>query len=88
MFLTLGILAVFVELAMLYAWVSARLRYKKEKTPTYTPNTCVIVPCKGIEKNFIENVKAITNQDYKEYKVLFVTDSKDDPAYKTLKEMF
>ena len=88
LFLTLGILAVFAELAMLYAWFSARLRYKKEKTSTYTPNTCVIVPCKGVEKNFKENVKAITNQDYNEYKVIFVTDSKDDPAYKTLKKLF
>ena len=88
LFLTLGILAVFAEVAMLYAWVSARLRNKKEKIPTYNPNTCVIVPCKGVEKNFKENVKAITNQDYKDYTVLFVTDTKEGPAYKVLKKMF
>ncbi len=88
LFLTLGIIAVFAEIAMLYAWVSAGFRYKKEKTPTYNPKTCVIVPCKGVEKNFKENVKAISNQDYKNYNVIFVTDSKDDPAYKTLKEMY
>jgi len=88
LFLTLGIIAVFAEIALLYAWVSAGFRYKKEKTLTYNPKTCVIVPCKGVEKKFKENVKAINNQDYKNYKVIFVTDSKDDPAYKTLKEMY
>lgn len=88
LFLILGILAVFAETLLLYAWVSARFRNRKEKTPTYNPKTCVILPCKGVEKNFKENVKAITNQDYKNYKAIFVTDSKDDPAYKTLKEMF
>lgn len=88
LFLILGMLAVFVEVSLLYAWVSARFRNKKEKAPTYNPKTCVILPCKGVEKNFKENVKAISNQDYKNYKVIFVTDSKDDPAYKTLKEMF
>jgi len=88
LFLILGILAVFAETLLLHAWVSARFRNKKEKTPAYNPKTCVILPCKGVEKNFKENVKAITNQDYKNYKVIFVTDSKDDPAYKILKEMF
>ena len=88
LFLILGILAVFAEVAMLYTWVSARFRNKKEKTPAYNPKTCIILTCKGVGKNFKENVKAISNQEYKNYKVLFVTDSKDDPAYKTLKEMF
>ena len=88
LFFILGIMTVSAEFSMLYAWISASFRYKKEKTPNYTPKTCVIVPCKGVGKKFKENVQAICNQDYKNFKVLFVVDSKEDPAYKTLKKVF
>jgi len=88
LFFILGIMTVFAEIAMLYAWISASFCFKKEKTPNYTPKTCVIVPCKGVEKNFKKNVSAIYNQEYENFKVIFVLDSKDDPAYKTLKEVF
>ena len=71
LFLILGLLAVFAEIALLYAWVSARFRFKKEKINSYNPKTCVIIPCKGIEKNFKENIKAITSQEYKNYSVKY-----------------
>jgi len=87
LFLTLGIISVCAEIALLYAWVLVGFRSKKEKIISYNPKTCVIVPCKGVEKNFKENLKAICNQDYKDFKILFVIDSKNDPAYKVLKEM-
>jgi len=87
-FLILGVIAVFGEIAYLSAWILAGIKSKKEINSSYKPKVCVIVPCKGIGENFNENVSAIYNQDYKNYKVLFVTDSKDDPAYKKLNEIF
>ena len=86
--LLLGGIVVFGEISMIGAWVIARLKYKKEKNSSYTPETCVIVPCKGTDKHFMENMKAIYNQEYKNYKVIFVTDSKKDPAYLKLKDFF
>ena len=88
LFLILGLLAVFAEVLLLYAWISARFLNKKEKSSSYNPKACVILPCKELEQNFKENVKAIRSQEYKNYKMVFVTDSKEDPVYKTLKKMF
>src|SRR3989344_7791705 len=54
--------------------------------PHYSPNATLIVPCRGVDYGFEENVKAILNQDYKSYSTIFVVDSFDDPAYKLLKK--
>ena len=85
--LILGFLAIFAENLFLAAWISVRFRFKEEKNPSYSPNTCVIVPCKGIEKKFKENVLSICDQDYENYDIIFVTDSKKDPAYPTLEKL-
>ncbi len=82
--LLIGICVILAEFFAIGLWINARRQYKKEKPPTYSPKTCVIIPCKEIHKNFKENVNAICNQDYKNYNVIFVTDSSEDPAYKEL----
>lgn len=86
--LILGIIAIIGEFLLIIFWLGARWLYRKEKTYDYTPKTCVIVPCKGIDHKFKENVEAICNQNYYDYKVIFVTDSKDDPAYKFLNKFY
>jgi len=87
LFLAVGILSVIAECSLLIAWVSAGFRYK-QTTSRYTPKTCVIVPCKGVQKHFSENVKALCSQDFKNYKVIFVVDSKKDFAYSKLNKLF
>ena len=86
--LIIGIAAVIVEILMVGAWILASFIYRKEKDTSYEPNVSVIVPCKGVEKNFKENIQAICNQKYKKYRVIFVTDSKNDLAYIFLKKRY
>jgi len=85
--LLIGIAAILSQFLVIGLWVKAKFQYKKEKLPTYSPNTCIIVPCKETHEKFKENVQAICNQDYKEYTVVFVTDSIQDSAYKDLKKI-
>lgn len=44
----------------------------------------VILPCKGLEHDFEENIRAYLSQDYRDYEVIFVTESEHDPAYPVL----
>lgn len=86
-FLILGILAILGEIVLIFLWIGARWTHKKESLPSYFPKTSIIVPCKGISKDFRENIKAICNQNYKDYETIFVTDSTEDPAYNELKKL-
>jgi cellulose synthase/poly-beta-1,6-N-acetylglucosamine synthase-like glycosyltransferase len=44
----------------------------------------LIVPCRGIDQGFAENIGAVLRQDYEDYHVIFVTEASDDPAYPVL----
>jgi len=85
--LMLGIIAILGEVLLIFSWIGRRWRYRKERITSYSPEVHIIVPCKGTTKNFRENIQAICNQDYRDYKIVFVTDSAKDPAYKELKEI-
>lgn len=85
--LTLGILAIIGETILIILWISARWIYRKPIIPKYFPKTCVIVPCKGTSEDFKENIKAICSQNYKDYTLIFVTDSTQDPAYIELQQI-
>ena len=87
-FLIIGILAVVVESCMAGAWILARFLYRKEKNTSYEPSVSVIVPCKGVGKDFEENIQAIINQKYKDFRIIFVTDSDNDVAHILLKEKY
>ena len=51
----------------------------KTSVTSYIPKVTIIVPCKGLDPNFDENIKAFLKQDYPTYQVLFVTATDDDP---------
>src|SRR5262249_34502698 len=38
-------------------------------------------PCKGLEPNLEENIRAYLAQDYRDYEVIFVTETESDPAH-------
>ncbi len=40
----------------------------------------VISPCKGVDVGLADNLRALLDQDYDEYDVLFAVESEDDPA--------
>ncbi|QQS45735.1 MAG: glycosyltransferase [Acidobacteriota bacterium] len=47
----------------------------------YQPKAVVIVPCKGLDHGIEENLRALLSQEYREFEVIFVTESEKDPAY-------
>ncbi|MDD5327974.1 MAG: glycosyltransferase family 2 protein [Phycisphaerae bacterium] len=64
----------------------ALTRYKKKRL-TYRPRTALIVPCKGLDPNFRQNIASFFNQDYENYLLWFVVADKTDPAYAVLCEL-
>lgn len=47
----------------------------------------VIVPCKGRDKGFEENIAALFGQDFGKYELIFVIDSENDPARKPIERL-
>lgn len=58
--------------------------HARQSRHRYQPKAAVIVPCKGIDLNFAENIGALFAQDYRDYELIFVTESEADPAYAVL----
>lgn len=50
----------------------------------YTPKVSIVLPCKGLDPGFEQNIQALLELDYPDYELLFVTATDDDPAYKEL----
>jgi len=61
----------------------ALIKYKKRRS-SYKPTALVIVPCKGLEPDFQENIASFFHQDYENYILWFVVEQKSDPAYQQL----
>ncbi len=53
----------------------------------HTPKISVILPCKGIDPGFEENVRSILEQRYPDFEIIFVTATADDPARKSLEAL-
>jgi cellulose synthase/poly-beta-1,6-N-acetylglucosamine synthase-like glycosyltransferase len=83
----LGIIGIIGECYITSLWVIAYKRTKKTKFSSYTPTALVIVPCKGTGYGFHENITAFLNLEYPDYKLLFIVDSKEDPAYIALQRL-
>jgi len=82
----LGIIGILGECYIISLWVIAYRRIQKKKFLPYTPFTSVIVPCKGIEHGFLENIQGFLAQEYPTYELVFVVDSTEDPAYGVLEQ--
>lgn len=68
----------------LYKYVEAELG----RTPgTQLPKASVILPCKGLDPAFRENVEKLLNQDYPDFEVIFAVAQDTDPAYSHLVEL-
>lgn len=52
----------------------------------YCPPAAVIVPFKGMDLDLRANVRALCEQDYPTYRLIFVVESEDDPACPVLRE--
>lgn len=45
------------------------------------PPASIILPCKGLDQGFVENIRAVLQQDYPDLQLLFVVANADDPAH-------
>jgi ceramide glucosyltransferase len=65
-----------------FVWYCRRTR--QARSSRYQPKAIIIVPCKGLDPDFEANIRACLTQDYREYEVIFVTESEADPAHDVL----
>ena len=63
------------------------LRRKTSRSNRYQPKAVVIVPCRGLDNDFEENIRAYLTQDYRDYEIILVTESESDPAYPVLMKL-
>jgi ceramide glucosyltransferase len=56
-------------------------------TVSYEPFATVIIPCKGLDDGLVDNLKALLEQNYPAYEIIFVVDSEHDPAYGMLQQI-
>ncbi len=49
-------------------------------TADYSPFLSIIVPCRGLDDGFRENIIALFQQDYPAYEIIFTSDRAADPA--------
>jgi len=68
---------------------NVRYAYKKSRKVRdwYFPEAVVIVPCKGLDETFEQNVFSFFRQDYKSYRLWFVVEDASDPAYIALQDI-
>ena len=73
-------------LFLLLAYRNSRyaLAKYKRKRGWYRPRTVLIVPCKGLDPAFHENITSFFNQDYENYILWFVVADTADPAHDKL----
>lgn len=70
-----------------YAISKLRLAQSKAATPSYRPRTALIVPCKGLDSDFDQNILSLYDLDYDNYELFFVTEDRRDPAYERLHDL-
>jgi len=73
--------------------LAAALRFRRyvhrslmARPAPYTPRLSVIMPCKGVDPGFRENLRSLMEQDYPDFELIFVTAARDDPARTVLEE--
>ena len=57
------------------------INYFKKGADEYRPKISIILPCKGIDPGFEDNLTALLNQDYPDFELVCVAATDDDPAY-------
>ncbi len=88
LFISLSVVVLLQSIVALGAAIRfTRYALKPRRPNRYQPKAVIIVPCKGLEHDFEENIRALFNQDYREYEIFFVTESEADPAYAVLSQL-
>ena len=84
----IGIISFSGGVLSILSLIQIRLRYKKiNYFPSHTQKASIIIPCKGKDENFEENIKSFLNQNYENYEVICVVDSPSDPSFAELERI-
>jgi cellulose synthase/poly-beta-1,6-N-acetylglucosamine synthase-like glycosyltransferase len=60
---------------------------RKKFDESYTPRCSVILPCKGIPRDFEKNVGSFLSLDYSNYKMIFALESETDTALPVIRKL-
>lgn len=60
---------------------------RKQASPSSYLPASVILPCKGLDPGFDENIRSLLQQDYPDLELLFVVATADDPAHGALEQL-
>lgn len=60
---------------------------RREPPANYSPYVALIIPCKGVDPHFEENLRAFLSQDYPKYQLIFAVASLNDPAHDYIKRL-
>lgn len=63
------------------------MRFKRIKETSSSAFVSVLVPCRGLDPGFRDNLMALMRQEHPNYEVIFAVRTKDDPAYPVLEEV-
>ena len=82
--------AAFIELVFLLHAISnlhyTSIKYNKPRL-RYRPKAIVIIPCKGLDTDFENNIESFFRLDYEGYRLYFVVEDESDPAFAALNEI-
>ncbi len=78
----------YLTIMILYALASlfwSVNRFHERKFPKPNVRVLVMLPCKGVDLTFRDNLKALKNQSYRYHKLIAIVDNASDPAVQYLK---
>lgn len=62
-------------------------RHASSRQREYQPKAAVLVPCRGLDHEFEENLRPLFRQNYGEYEIVFITENEEDPAHRVIERM-
>ncbi len=73
------------RVAQFFVWRMPKVAARE--LPEQFPQVAVIVPIKGVDADTRENISALLNQNYPQYRLIFSVESADDPVIALLNEL-
>ncbi len=64
----------------------SKIHDRKIPDTEYNPKVLVMLPCRGVDATLSDNIKSLKSQLYRNFKLIAIVDSEDDPAVNPLKE--
>ena len=76
-----------ISLLATFRFARYALAPRSARTSRNQLRAAILLPCRGLEPDFETNIRAFLTQDYREYEMLFVVESQQDPAHAALTQI-